>query len=170
VIIRENDIQVTIRRRDLRQLLEHGDNVIPTILVPHRKPIDSSELICLSIEARRTQYNGQVHLVVAPNSGAPVRHPRPALIKAVARGRAWYEKLLAGKVVDIKSLADETRLTPHYVRNVLACAFLAPDIVEAILEGRQPIALKFENLYKHIPLSWVEQRQQFGFPQNPPPR
>jgi site-specific DNA recombinase len=110
---------------------------------------------------------GAFRLVVAPNSGTPIRHSRPALIKAVARGHAGYEKLLAGKVVDIKSLADETGLTPHYVRNVFACAFLAPDIVEAILEGRQPIALKFENLYKHIPLSRVDQRQQFGFPQNP---
>jgi site-specific DNA recombinase len=81
VIIRENDIQVMIRRRDLRQLLEHGDHVIPTILVPHRKPIDSSELICLSIEARRTQYNSHVHFVVAPNSGAPVRHPKDAIHK-----------------------------------------------------------------------------------------
>jgi site-specific DNA recombinase len=87
------------------------------------------------------------------------------LIKAVVRGHAWYEKLLDGKVVDIKSLAGETGLTPHYVRNVFACAFLAPDIVEAILEGRQPLTLKFENLYKHVPLSWAEQRQQFGFTQ-----
>jgi hypothetical protein len=92
---------------------------------------------------------------------------RPALIKAVARGHAWYEQILEGKVADMRSLARETGLTPHYVRNVFACAFLAPDIVDAILEGGQPLALKFENLYKHIPLSWTEQRQQFGFPQNP---
>lgn len=170
VIIRENDIQVIIRRRDLRQRLEHGDQITPTNVVSCRRPIEPNDLICLTIEARRKQYGSEVHLVVTPNSGTPIRHPRPALIKAVARGHAWYEKLLAGKVVDIKSLADETGLTPHYVRNVLACAFLAPDIVEAILEGRQPIALKFENLYKHIPLSWVEQRQQFGFPQDPPSR
>jgi len=52
-----------------------------------------------------------------------------------------------------------------YVRNVFARAFLAPDIAEAILEGRQPPTLKFENLYDHIPLSWAEQREQFGFPQ-----
>jgi site-specific DNA recombinase len=63
----------------------------------------------------------------------------------------------------MRSLARQTGLTPHYVRNVFACAFLAPDIVEAILEGRQPLTLKFENLYKHIPLSWAEQRRQFGF-------
>jgi site-specific DNA recombinase len=63
----------------------------------------------------------------------------------------------------MRSLARETGLTPHHVRNVFACAFLAPDIVEAILEGRQPLTLKFEDLYNHVPLSWAEQRQRFGF-------
>ena len=132
-------------------------------------PTEPAELICLTIEARRKHYGGEVHLVVAPSSNATVRHHRPASIKAVARGHAWYEKVLEGKVVDMTSLARETGLTPHYVRNVFACAFLAPDIVEAILEGRQPLTLKFENLYKHIPLSWAEQRRQFGFPQDATP-
>ena len=158
-----------IRKRDLRELLEHGDQVIAASLVGLRKPMDSAELICLTIEAKRKRYGGEVHLVVPPSSSMPTRHPRPALIKAVTRGHAWYEKVLQGKVADMRSLARETGLTPHYVRNVFACAFLAPDIVEAILEGRQPLTLKFEHLYKNIPLSWAEQRQQFGFPQNPRP-
>jgi hypothetical protein len=89
------------------------------------------------------------------------------LIKAVARGHAWYEKILDGNVADMRSLARQIGLTPHYVRNVFACAFLAPDIVEAILEGHQPLALKFEHLCKRIPLSWAEQRLQFGFLQYP---
>ena len=166
VIVRENNIQIMIRRSDLRQRLEHGDHLIAANLVRLRKPVEPGELIPLTIDAKRKQYGGEVHLVVAPSSSMSVRHPRPALIKAVARGHAWYRKVLEGKIVDIKSLARETGLTPHYVRNVFACAFLAPDIVEAILEGRQPLTLKFENLYKQIPLSWVEQRQRFGFPQD----
>ena len=163
VTIGKNNIQVVIRRSDLRQLLEQGDHVIAANPVRMRRPTEPAELICLTIEARRKQYGGEVHLVIAPSSNDTVRHPRPALIKAVARGHAWYEKLLEGKVADMRSLARQTGLTPHYVRNVFACAFLAPDIVEAILEGRQPLTLKFENLYKHIPLSWAEQRRQFGF-------
>ena len=169
VIIQENSIQVTIRKSDLRELLEHGDQLIATSLVGLRKRKEQTELLCLTIEAKRKRYGGEIHLVVPPNSNVPVRHPRPALIKAVARGHAWYEKVLEGKVADMRSLARETGLTPHYVRNVFACAFLAPDIVEAILEGRQPLTLKFEHLYKNIPLSWAEQRRQFGFPQNPRP-
>jgi cystathionine beta-lyase family protein involved in aluminum resistance len=69
----------------------------------------------------------------------------------------------------MRSLARETGLTPHYVRSVFACAFLAPDIVEAILEGRQPLTLKFEHLYKNIPFSWEEQRREFGFSLKPRP-
>jgi hypothetical protein len=74
--------------------------------------------------------------------------PRPALIKAVVKGHAWHRKVLDGEVADMRSLALQVGLTPHYVRNVFTCAFLAPDIVEAILEGRQPLALKFAHLYK----------------------
>jgi site-specific DNA recombinase len=168
VIVQENNIQVMIRKSDLRELLEHGDPIIAASLVGLRKLTEPAELTCLTIDAKRKRYGGEIHLVVPPSSNVPVRHPRPALIKAVARGHAWYERVLEGKIADMRSLARETGLTPHYVRNVFASAFLAPDIVDAILEGRQPLTLKFEHLYKHIPLSWAEQRQQFGFPQNPP--
>jgi site-specific DNA recombinase len=123
----------------------------------------------LTIEAKRKQYGGEVHLIVPPSSGVSIRHPRTSLIKAVARSHAWYERVLERKTADMRSLAREAGLTPHYVRNVFACAFLAPDIVEAILEGRQPLTLKFANLYKRIPLGWAEQRRQFGFRQDPRP-
>jgi site-specific DNA recombinase len=169
VIVQEDNIQLMIRKSDLRELLEHGDQIIATSLVSLRKRLEPDELLCLTIEAKRKRYGGEIHLVVPPSSSVPVRHPRPALIKAVTRGHAWREKVLESKVADMRSLARETGLTPHYVRNVFACAFLAPDIVEAILEGRQPLTLKFEHLYKDVPLSWAEQRQQFGFPQNPRP-
>jgi site-specific DNA recombinase len=167
VIVQENDIQVMIRKSDLRELLEHGDQIIAASLVRLRRPTEPAELLCLTIEAKRKRYGAEIHIAVPPNSSAPVRHPRPALIKAVARGHAWYEKILDGNVADMRSLARQIGLTPHYVRNVFACAFLAPDIVEAILEGHQPLALKFEHLCKRIPLSWAEQRLQFGFLQYP---
>ena len=166
VIVQDTNIQVMIREIDLRELPEHGDQVVAASLVGLRKRVEPAELLCLTTEAKRKRYGGEIHLVVPPHSNAPLRHPRPALIKVVARGHAWYEKVLEGKVTDMRSLARETCLTPHYVRNVFACAFLAPDIVEAILEGRQPLTLKFEHLYKNIPLSWTEQRQQFGFSQD----
>jgi hypothetical protein len=58
-------------------------------------------------------------------------------------------------------------MTERYVGRVFECAFLAPDIVERILEGHQPDDLTFARLTNKIPLSWSEQRRQFGFA--PPP-
>lgn len=78
------------------------------------------------------------------------------------RAKGQASSLLTGLVED----AAGNRFTP-YVGKVFACAFLAPDIIESILEGRQPDDLNFEKLCRHVPLSWVEQRAQFGFPQNP---
>jgi site-specific DNA recombinase len=106
-----------------------------------------------------------VHLVVPPNaSAASTRHPKAALIKAVARAQRWYEKVIQGKAPDIRSLARQAGLTERYIGKVFACAFLAPDIIESILEGRQPSELTFEKLCHDIPLSWDEQRSRFGFP------
>jgi len=55
-------------------------------------------------------------------------------------------------------------LTVRYVGKVFRCALLAPDIIESILEGRQPHDLNFEKLCQHVPPSWGEQREHFGFP------
>jgi DNA invertase Pin-like site-specific DNA recombinase len=166
VIIQDDHIKVMLRGTDLADLLEKGEPIVTAKLSGKRKSVNPSDLICLTIEAKRKRYGGEVHLVVPPHSNVAVRHPRPSLIKAVVRGYAWYEKILEGKDLDPASLARGAKLSPEYVRNVLGCAFLAPDIVEAIVEGRQPLTLKFANLYKNIPLSWADQRRQFGFPQD----
>jgi hypothetical protein len=76
--------------------------------------------------------------------------------------------VLQGKSSNQKSLTLYVGVTRRYIDKVFPCAFLAPDIVEAILEGRQPRDLTFKKLCSEIPLSWVEQRQQFGFASDSP--
>jgi hypothetical protein len=85
-------------------------------------------------------------------------------LKALARGRTWCEWILAGEVSGPRAIAQKLSQDERYVSRVLDCAFLAPDIVEAILEGRQPSDLTFEQLTRGLPLSWVDQRRQLGFP------
>ena len=142
-----------------------GSPVGALIEEPAKSPADPEDGICLTVPAKRMRRDGAVHLIIPANASVPTQNSRPALIKAVARGRAWYDQIIAGHLPDLKSLARKTGLTAYYVKNVLSCAFLAPDIVEAILDGRQPPTLKLRDLYKSIPLSWAEQRKQFGFAQ-----
>jgi len=163
VIIQENCIELLIRRKELRQLLEGSGRVQAANLL-RGKPTDVHNLIGLSIEAKRKRFGGEVHLVVPPNSTPALAHPKPSLIKAIARAYGWYEKVVQGNAFDMRSLAQQARLTERYVGKVFGSAFLAPDIIESILEGRQPHDLNFEKLCQEVPLSWAEQREHFGFP------
>jgi hypothetical protein len=164
VIIQQNNIEVLISRTDLRQVLEKGDEFVPTNLDRPQKSVHPDDLICLTIEAKLKRSGGEVHLVIPPNSSEVFSHqPNPSLMKAVARARGWYERVLEGKSSDQRSLTLHAGMTERYIGKVFGCAFLAPDIVEAILEGRQPRDLTFKNLCSNIPLSWIEQRKQFGF-------
>jgi site-specific DNA recombinase len=166
VVVHENNIEVLVGRSALRRVLDNSENFVSANPDNKGTRIDVNDLIRLTIEAKRKRFGSVFHLVVPPNSAATVlaRNPKLSLVKAVARAHGWYQTVLAGKALNQRSLARQAGLTERYVGKVFACAFLAPDIVEAILEGRQPLDLNFEKLCKRIPLSWAEQRKQFGFP------
>jgi len=89
--------------------------------------------------------------------------PDLPMLKAIARARDWYEKLTSGEVDSLQTIAKQTSLGKRYVSRIFQCAFLAPDIVEAILEGRQPPELTLERLRHPLPVSWTEQRRVLGF-------
>jgi|ERR1700687_1061810 len=164
VVVQEDNVHLQINKADLRQLLGQGNQFIPTNLEGPRNSVNPDDVICLTIEAKLKRCGGEVHLVVPPNSGgAPCNRPNPSLIRAVARARGWYERVLEGKSSDQRSLTLYAGVTERYIGKVFGCAFLAPDIVEAILEGRQPRDLTFKKLCNSIPLHWSEQRRQFGF-------
>jgi DNA invertase Pin-like site-specific DNA recombinase len=163
IILQENKIEIKIGSRELRQRLENGSKVVSAQVAGVKPLIASSDLISLTVEARRKRCGGDVRLIVSASVNVSPEHPKLPLVKAVARARAWYEKVLQGQVSDMRSLAREAGLTERYVSKVFRCAFLAPDIVEAILAGRQPHDLNFDKLCQNVPLSWAEQREQLGF-------
>jgi hypothetical protein len=59
----------------------------------------------------------------------------PALIKAIARGRAWFEKLATGRARSLQELAKRDGISRRYIRRLVRLAFLSPQLVEAILQG-----------------------------------
>lgn len=165
VVVGEEQTQVMIGRNDLCQLLGNVGKPNASQLSEARKPVDPSDLICLNIDTRLKRYGGVVHLVVPPNPTATsASKTKPSLLKALARAHSWYQRVLEGKAPDLRALARHAGFTERYVGKVFPCAFLAPDIVESILQGRQSDDLTFAMLSREIPLSWAEQRRLFGFP------
>jgi site-specific DNA recombinase len=115
--------------------------------------------------SRVKRCGGEMRLVVpAGLGGRTPSNPLASLVKAVARGRGWYESIVAGEALGRRSIAHKLGLDERYVARILNCAFLAPDIVEAILDGRQPPDLTLEKLRQRLPLDWVAQRKRLGFP------
>jgi len=84
----------------------------------------------------------------------------PALIKAIARGRTWFEELATGRVRSLQELAKRDGITRRYIRRLVGLAFLSPQLVEAILQGRQPVQLTATRLTElDLPLDWIEQHR-----------
>src|ERR1039458_5319053 len=83
---------------------------------------------------------------------------------SVACGRQGHEGIVPGEVSGQRAIAERLGLNEGYVGRVLECAFVAPDIVEAILDARQPPDLTIKKLTHGLPLSWIEQHQPFGSP------
>jgi hypothetical protein len=83
----------------------------------------------------------------------------PALIKAIARGRAWFDQLATGRAPCLQALAKRDDITRRYIRRLIGLAFLSPELVEAILQGRQPVELTATRLTElDLPSDWTEQR------------
>jgi site-specific DNA recombinase len=82
------------------------------------------------------------------------------LLKAVARAHRWFGEISTGKANSLAEIAAREGLAVRYVGRLIRLAFLAPAIVESIVEGRQPTSLTAEALTRHIeiPLEWRSQR------------
>lgn len=112
-------------------------------------------------------------LVIAPNSVDAWALPRAridnTMVKALARAHRWKKQLDSGRFQTVQDLAEAERINPSYIARVLRLTLLAPDIVEAILDGRQPVGLQLDNLLAPFPVEWGAQKLALWHPQGPRP-
>jgi hypothetical protein len=87
--------------------------------------------------------------------------PRPqvdnAMVKALARAFRWRKQLDEGVYGTLEDLARAKGVNATYVSRILRLTLLAPEIVEAILDGRQPAGLRLEDLLDGLTLDWEAQ-------------
>jgi hypothetical protein len=63
---------------------------------------------------------------------------RSRLLTAIAKARRWLDELTSGRAPDVDTLATREDRSPRSVSMLLSLAFLAPDLVKAIVENRLP--------------------------------
>ena len=98
------------------------------------------------------------------NNDVQARGPDLRLLKLIAQGHAWLAQMTSGNCVGVGAMADEAGVDMSYVTRLMYLAFLAPDVIQTIAQGKHPADLTAEKLYRMAPLpsDWGEQRRLLG--------
>lgn len=122
-----------------------------------------ADLYQLDIPVSFKRRGVEMKLVLAANPETSST-PDPALIKAVAQGHQWFAQI-RGELQSVRALSQHHGVNQGDISRILPLGLLAPDITEAILNGRQPAELTASRLkrIRKLPISWVEQRRTLGF-------
>jgi hypothetical protein len=137
-----------------------------TLAAPTISLDKSCGTMVVSIPVSFAQRGGRKQIVVP--AGAQDWHPRSAspsnaMVAALTKAHHWRSLLEDGEYASAAELAKDSKVNESYLCRVLRATLLAPDIVEAILDGRQPPNLELQDLLRPFPLEWKMQRKLWGF-------
>lgn len=129
-------------------------------LSPDRRTVTVA--VPLALRSRRGRKQ-----VVAPE-GAPAWAPQRreidgTMVNALARAFRWRRLMEEGVYTTCEELATAERINASYVSRVLRLTLLAPEVVEAILDGRNPLDLSMARLFKPFPVERTDQSIALGF-------
>ena len=151
---------------DRVHLRDNGISVALGIQVPcSRAGVRTNSVFNLSrfVPLRMKRRGVETRIIMTEGGDLP-RKVDPALLKAVARSKAWFEELASRRVRSLTDIARREKIAPRYVERLSRLSFAAPRIVEAICQGRQPADLSAETLLNRIdlPLEWSAQLNALG--------
>ena len=116
----------------------------------------------IAVPVRLTRFGRQKRMIIGDDKGQQQQVVNDNMLLAVARAITWDQEIRGG--ASLRRIARRENVSAGYVTRIMPLAFLAPDIVQAIYEGRQPAGLKVKTLSANLPLEWAEQRRVLGFP------
>jgi hypothetical protein len=129
-----------------------------------RQPVQSADGMALILPLPLVLQGGRTSISGAGSAGCGKRRIDKTLVAGLRR--AHRELRAAGVDVLMQRPAWNTSsaVADPYLRRLVRLAFLAPDIQQAIMDGRQPSGLTLQQLREsEIPACWDEQRRRFGF-------
>jgi len=97
-----------------------------------------------------------------PDGAVQPRRTDSTLVKALARAFRWKRMLESGEFATIAELAGREGIAPSYMTRVLRLTLLAPDIIDAILDGKQGPEVTLAQVLEPFPLTWQHQALHFS--------
>jgi ParB-like chromosome segregation protein Spo0J len=99
--------------------------------------------------------------ILSPSGSAPwALAPRidTTLLKAIVRAHRWRQMLESGEYTSAAELAKAEKVNDSYLSRILRLTLLSPEIVEAIVIGKQPTTMQVDDLLKPLPARWPQQK------------
>ncbi|MEZ5762780.1 MAG: hypothetical protein R3D69_00045 [Xanthobacteraceae bacterium] len=119
------------------------------------------ETVTLRVPFRIVKRGGRKEMQL-PLGAPPMRKTDNTLVKALARAFRWKRLLESGEFPTIAELAAREEIAPSYMTRVLRLTLLSPEVVEAVLDGRQEALVTLARLMEPFPLSWNDQKNAFS--------
>jgi len=119
------------------------------------------DTVTLHVPFRIVKRGGRKEMQM-PEGAAQARRTDSTLVKALARAFRWKRMLESGEFATIAELADREGIAPSYMTRVLRLTLLAPDVVEAILDGKQRPKVTLARLLEPFSGEWTKQRRRFS--------
>ena len=162
VVIRPDRLTLEIDGAQALETLLASPERVP-LKTPRRDHAPSGRPITLAIPAVLTRAGLSMRLVV-PGARHDT-HADPCLIRLLWRAFTIHDRLTQPPARTLPQIAAAEQVSASYVTRLLRLRYLAPDIVAAIVEGRQPAALTATTLMHdtRLPVAWAAQRARLGF-------
>ena len=154
IVVHNDRIVIEISKAALRQaVLGVSDD-------PEHPINNTEEVVTIETAGQLKRCGGDMRLVLPPDSHGANPHEVPSLIRAISRAHDWVDRILRGQAVNQRSIAKQTGLDERYISRIIPLAFLAPDLTEAILEGKHAAHLSLDACLGNTPNDWNQQRTQ----------
>jgi len=154
--VEANRIDIHLRPRRLSTLLDIAGT-------PLSSATDEVQILSVPIKLRRA--GREITMLIDGADPFATAKPDARLIKLLIRARRFNSTLVDSDGVPFAALAKREGVSPSYFTRLVRLSYLAPDIIQAVLDGRQPRDLTADRLLAHsrLPLTWHEQRRVLGF-------
>jgi site-specific DNA recombinase len=162
VDIRPDCIEISILRDRLLELL--GAQSIDPTTQGRKSDKKSEDVLALTVGARLQRVGREMKMLVENTDDQTTADP--GLLRIVVRANEIQERLMQNTDLTVHVIASQERVSANYVYRLLRLATLAPDIISAIVNGKNPpqlTAKKLMRLTPQIPVDWAEQRKLLGF-------
>ncbi|MFJ1291792.1 hypothetical protein ACEPPZ_06820 [Paracoccus yeei] len=119
------------------------------------------ETVTLHVPFRIVKRGGKKEMQL-PEGATQSQRTDSTLVKALARAFRWKRMLESGEYAAIAELAEREGIAPSYMTRVLRLTLLAPDIIDAILDGKQGPEVTLAQVLEPFPLTWQHQALHFS--------